>query len=421
MSDVTEKAMVPRIRFKGFTDPWEQRELGDVAEIVRGERFTADDYVWSGGIPCIHYGEIYTFYGPVATEAISHVRMKLAGSLRYADPGDVIVTGTSENVEDVCKAVAWLGKTQVAYHDDSFALKHQEDPLFLTSYFESPAFFRQKAAAAHGVKVMRVSSNALARVSLAIPTKQEQRQIGTLFRNVDSLITLHQRKYDKLVQMKKALLGKMFPKAGECVPEIRFKGFTDPWEQRELGKVASFERGLTYSPNDIVNSANGVRVLRSSNIAGDAFVLNDETDVFVDPRAVKISPAKNGDILITAANGSSRLVGKRAKKLGLTRETVHGGFMLLARTKHPDFLNASMGADWYGRFLCYGVAGGNGALGNLDKGALERYLAFFPPSDKEQDVIGSFFSSLDSLITLHQRKLELLKNVKKSLLEGMFV
>ena len=121
--------------------------------------------------------------------------------------------------------------------------------------------------------------------------------------------------------------------------------------------------------------------------------------------AVGIPFANNGDILITAANGSSRLVGKRAKLRDLTGDTVHGGFMLLARTDDPDFLNASMGAGWYGRFLRYGVAGGNGALGNLDKAALEKCLAPFPPSENEQRTIGSFFSSVDELIALHQREL----------------
>ena len=105
--------MTPEIRFEAFTDPWEQRKLGEVATIARGERFTAADYVESGGIPCIHDVEIYTEYGPVATETVSQIRPSMRGALRFAKPGDVIVATTSENVEDVCKAVAWLGNSQV--------------------------------------------------------------------------------------------------------------------------------------------------------------------------------------------------------------------------------------------------------------------------------------------------------------------
>ena len=202
--------LYPEIRFEGFTDPWEQRKLGEVAKITRGERFTAEDYVENGGIPCIHYGEIYTSYGPVATETFSHVREEMKSELRFAEPGDVIVATTSENVEDVCKAVAWMGKDQVAYHDDSFALSHREDPLFLTSFFETDGFYAQKASAAHGVKVMRVSSDALAKVDLPVPSLPEQRAIGTLFAHLDSLITLHQRKLELLKNLKAACLDKMF-------------------------------------------------------------------------------------------------------------------------------------------------------------------------------------------------------------------
>ena len=159
---------------------------------------------------------------------------------------------------------------------------------------------------------------------------------------------------------------------------------------------------MTYSPNDVVDRNTGIRVLRSSNIVEDSLILDDESDVFVRREAVGISFAKDGDILITAANGSSRLVGKKAELHGLTGETVHGGFMLLARTGDPDFLNASMGASWYGRFLRYGVAGGNGALGNLDKAALEKCPAPFPLSEEERCAIGALFRDVDDLITLRQ-------------------
>ena len=161
-------------------------------------------------------------------------------------------------------------------------------------------------------------------------------------------------------------------------------------------------RGLTYSPTNIVDGADGVRVLRSSNINEDHFVLNDD-DVFVDESAVNIDLVHDGDILITAANGSPRLVGKRARISDLPGKTVHGGFMLVASSPCSDFLCASMGSSWYRRFLATGVAGGNGAIGNLDSKALgETIIAV--PNDAEIDKLGNFFTRLDSLITLHQRK-----------------
>ena len=160
-------------------------------------------------------------------------------------------------------------------------------------------------------------------------------------------------------------------------------------------------RGLTYKPSDI--RKNGVRVLRSSNIAEDSFVLSDE-DVFVVREAVNIDCVRANDILITAANGSSRLVGKHTIISGIPEESaVHGGFMLLGTTKEPHFVNASMGSSWYRRFIELFVAGGNGAIGNLNKNDLDNQDIAIP-SEKEQKKIGSFFRQLDNLITLHQRK-----------------
>lgn len=174
------------------------------------------------------------------------------------------------------------------------------------------------------------------------------------------------------------------------------------WEQRKFSDVAVIRRGLTYSPTNIVDGSDGVRVLRSANINEDHFVLNDD-DVFVDEGAVNIDLVHDGDILITAANGSPRLVGKRARISNLPGKTVHGGFMLVASSPCSDFLCASMGSSWYRRFLATGVAGGNGAIGNLDSKALgETTIAI--PNDAEIDKLGNFFTRLDSLITLHQRE-----------------
>ncbi len=202
------------------------------------------------------------------------------------------------------------------------------------------------------------------------------------------------------------------------VPEIRFAGFTDPWEQRKFSELASLRRGLTYSPADIRPYGQGIRVLRSSNIDEDEFTLSNE-DVFVDETVVGIELVQEGEILITAANGSPRLVGKRAIINGLTGKTVHGGFMLCAHAEQPDYVAALMGSRWYQHFLATGVAGGNGSIGNLDKAALEDEFAFVP-SIEEQELIGVLFSRLDDLITLHQRKYDKLVVFKKSMLEKMF-
>ena len=184
-------------------------------------------------------------------------------------------------------------------------------------------------------------------------------------------------------------------------PRCFLGSFDFSWEQRKFSDVVATRRGLTYKPSDI--RKNGVRVLRSSNIAEDSFVLSDE-DVFVVREAVNIDCVRANDILITAANGSSRLVGKHTIISGIPEESaVHGGFMLLGTTKEPHFVNASMGSSWYRRFIELFVAGGNGAIGNLNKNDLDNQDIAIP-SEKEQKKIGSFFRQLDNLITLHQSK-----------------
>lgn len=192
----------------------------------------------------------------------------------------------------------------------------------------------------------------------------------------------------------------------ERKPEIRFNGYIDSWEQCKFSEIAEIRRGLTYKPSDIAKV--GVRVLRSSNINEDTFMQLPD-DVFVNENAVNIELVKENDILITSANGSTNLVGKHAIVRNLISKAAHGGFMLLARTLYPDFLNASMSSPWYEKFIRINVAGGNGAIGNLKKNDLDEYKLYVP-KDKEKDKMGVFFKQLDNLITLHQRKSFLLLN-----------
>ncbi|NHI66495.1 restriction endonuclease subunit S [Lactococcus petauri] len=199
-------------------------------------------------------------------------------------------------------------------------------------------------------------------------------------------------------------------------PQLRFEGFTDDWEERKFSNLAEVRRGLTYKPSDVQKY--GIRVLRSSNIAEDTFLIKSD-DVFVNKEAVKIDKVKNGDILITSANGSSRLVGKHALIEGIENDTVHGGFMLVARAEKPEFVNAIMSSSWYSKFINIFVSGGNGAIGNLSKSNLEDQKVYVP-SEIEQTKIGLFFKGLDDTIALHQRKIDLLKEQKKGYLQKMF-
>lgn len=201
-------------------------------------------------------------------------------------------------------------------------------------------------------------------------------------------------------------------------PEIRLKGFEGEWEIIPFSSFATLRRGLTYSPSDL--RIKGVRVLRSSNIVDDTFVISKD-DVFVRKDCVGIELAKEGDILITAANGSPKLVGKHCIIKNNDKEPlVHGGFMLLASSKEPYFLNASMSSSWFVTFQKTGVAGGNGAIGNLSKSELEVYNFFIPKDKNERNAIAEYFKSLDSMLQSTTKKIESLKQMKQACLVSMF-
>ena len=263
-----------------------------------------------------------------------------------------------------------------------------------------------------------INSSNIRNAQIMIPKDDEQTKIAKVLTFLDNTIQLHERKCEELALIKKALLQKLFPKKDKDRPEVRYKNFSDAWEQRKLGDISKTKRGLTYKPSNIDNT--GIRVLRSSNIKEDTFVISDN-DVFVKESAVNIPFVKNGDILITAANGSTNLVGKHAIIRDIPKNSaVHGGFMLITTSKEYEFLNASMSSNWYKKFIKKYVAGGNGAIGNLRKNDLDNQKIYVPKKD-EQEKIGNFFKMLDSLITLHQRKLEKLKQLKKFLLQNMFI
>ena len=200
-------------------------------------------------------------------------------------------------------------------------------------------------------------------------------------------------------------------------PKIRLKGFGGEWEETKFDSLAKIRRGLTYSPSNI--TAKGVRVLRSSNVNEDTFITSEE-DVFVEEGCVNIPLANDGDILITAANGSPRLVGKHAVIETNGSKMAPGGFMVLAMTDEPYFLNTCMSSPWYKKFLKTGVAGGNGAIGNLNKTSLSESMFYIPTDKVERDSLASYFQHLDNLILSTTKKIESLKQVKAASLQSMF-
>ena len=198
------------------------------------------------------------------------------------------------------------------------------------------------------------------------------------------------------------------------IPEIRFEGFTDPWEQRKFADEVYFFTGLTYTPSDVVDSP-GTLVLRSSNVSGGGIVLDD--NVYVNSSTPLSENVKPGDIIVVVRNGSRALIGKHAQVRHEMPNTVIGAFMTGIRSRVPQFINALLSTPAFENEVAMNM----GATINQITLGMFGAMSFSFPSVSEQKAIGGLFYQLDSLITLHQRKLELLRNIKKSLLDRMFV
>ena len=391
----------PRIRFKGFTEDWEQRKVNDIFKITRGQ-VLATSLTTSKKTS----QNIYPVYSS---------QTKNNGLMGYY----------SEYLFE--NAITWTtdgaNAGTVNFRPGRFYSTNVNGVLINENGYACYAVSEiiNKVAYKYVSKVgnPKLMNNVMAEIDIMITANiGELGRISKLIEAYNKLITLHQRKLEKLKLAKKALLQKLFPKNGSKFPELRFKGFADAWEQRKLNDFVTIRRGLTYKPSDIAEK--GIRVLRSSNIDEDQFIKSND-DVFVNIDAVNIPFAKNGDILITSANGSSRLVGKHTIINDIAENsTVHGGFMLLAESNNPLFTDALLSSNWYKRFINTYVAGGNGAIGNLSKSDLESQSVMIP-SEHEQTKIGQWYGSINQLITLHQRKLDKLQDVKKGLLQKMFV
>ena len=291
------------------------------------------------------------------------------------------------------------------------------DDRFLWHWFKSSLFTKQIEMLQEGGVRLYFFFDKLQKSEIWMPNVDEQRIIGQQFDQLDSLITLHQRKYDKLVILKKSMLEKMFPKDGESVPEIRFAGFTDPWEQRKLSEVATFGGGHTPPMADPDNYEDGYVLWVTSQ---------DVKSNYLDRTTTQITEKGAKELTLYPA-GSLVMV----TRSGILRHTLP-----VAELRKPSTVNQDIRVilpqgeccgEWLLQFfishnkellLEFGKTGTT--VESVDFGKIKDMLLYMP-STVEQQQIGDFFAKLDSLITLHQRKLELLRNIKKSLLDKMFV
>ena len=397
-----KKEKAPVLRFKdtnGKDYPaWEQRKLEDCATIIMGQSPKSENYTNDPKDHILVQGNADLKNGQVAP------RVWTTEVTKIGKVGDIILSVRAP-VGEVGKTAydVVLGRGVAAIRGNAFLLQT------LLKLKECKYWGKVSA----GSTFDSITSEILKSTLISMPAIEEQIKIGDFLSSVDKLITLHQRKLEALKKLKRTLLQKMFPKKGHLKPELRFFGFTNDWEQRKLTDLVSFYGGLTYKPTDV--KSKGVLVLRSSNVKDGALI--DADNVYVDPDVATSEKVKVGDIVMVVRNGSKALIGKHAEVKQPMADTVVGAFMAGMRSPCPSFANALLNTSEFDKEIAKNM----GATINQLTGYMFKQMVFFMPGKEEQEKIGSLFSTLENTITLHQRKLEIYKKLKKGLLQKMFI
>ena len=405
---MTEKIAKPQLRFAGFDDTWEQRKLGEVGKARSGVGFPDTEQGGTIGVPFFkvsdmnsdgNENEMTVANNYVTAEQIAAHRwspIEEVPALFFAKVGAAVML----NRKRLCRFPFLLDNNTMAYSlsstewDADFA-KALFETIDLTSLVQVGALPSYNAG---NVEAMEIS----------MPSLSEQGRIGEFFKQLDNLITLHQRKYDKLTNVKKSMLEKMFPKNGSNVPEIRFKGFSDTWEQRKLGELAVF------NPKEEIPDVFEYVDLES---VVDTEMLSHRTEekATAPSRAQRL--AHTGDLFyqtVRPYQKNNYLFEKPDKHYVFSTGYAQlrpfiDGYFLLSLVQNGQFVKTVLDN-------CTGTS--YPAINANDLAEIE---VFSPKDEQEHHQIGTYFRNLDNLITLHQRELEKLKNLKKACLEKMFV
>ena len=393
MGDNSKK---PGIRFKGFTDDWEQRKLGELGTITTGNTPSTSipDYYSDDGIVWV-----------TPTDICENITFESARKL--SDLGQQVGRVVPKNTILVT-CIASIGKNTMLGNTGSFNQQingltpneNKYDPYFLLT--ESALWSAKMKGSAAAGTMQIVNRTEFSELKTWLPSLIEQQAIGAFFKQLDHLITLHQRKYDKLVMSKKSMLEKMFPKNGQTKPEIRFSGFIDDWEQRKLGELGSLKNGMNFSKKAM---GIGFPFVNLQNIFGNNVIdVSNLGKAMASDSQLKDYNLLNGDVLFVRSSVKLEGVGEAALVPQTLDNTTYSGFIIRFRDEYGldnNFKRFVFGIESVRNQIMSQAT--NSANKNISQSVLEN-LELAIPSKSEQQKIGAYFSNLDHLITLHQRK-----------------
>ena len=425
---IMEKKKKPEIRFEGFTDDWEQRKLKDVYGSI-GNAFvgTATPYY-------VEHGHFYLESNNIKDGKINHNSEIFINDEFYEKQkekwlhtGDIVMV-QSGHVGHAAVIPEELDNTAAHALIMFKNPKEKIEPYFLNYEYQTDKAKKKIENITTGNTIKHILASDMQEFEVDVPKCKEQKVIASYFCKLDHLITLHQRKYKKLKNVKKSMLEKMFPSKGCKVPEIRFSGFTDDWEQRKLKDILVNLQNNTLSRVDLSNEAGVAKNVHYGDVLikfGEVLDINKETLPMISDESVlmkyKASFLQNGDVIV-ADTAEDSTVGKCSEIDGLLDEVVLSGLHTIPYRPIEKFASGYLGyylnSSVYHNQLIPLMQGIK--VTSISKSAMQDTDIVYPKSVEEQGKIGDYFRSLDHLITLYQRELEKLKNIKKTLLEKMF-
>ncbi len=414
------KKLTPKIRFKGFTEDWEQRKLGDLMDVTSVKRIHQSDWTESG-IRFLRARDIVAEYKNeeiddklyISEEKYNEYSL-ISGKVQL---DDLLVTG----VGTIGIPYLIRNNKPIYFKDGNiiwFRNNNKINGNFLYYSFTGnkiQTFINEKAGIGT-VGTYTIQSGKETPIMLA--NRNEQIKVSEFMLRIDNLITLHQRKYDKLVKIKSSLLEKMFPKNSSKIPEVRFKGFTEDWEQRKLGDIGNTFTGLSGKTKEDFGHGNAKFITYMNVFSNPIANLNKTESVEIDNKQNEV---QYGDIFFTTSSETPDEVGMSSvwldNKANIYLNSFCFGFRMFEKN-NPYYMAYMLRTNNFRNkmtLLAQGIS-----RYNISKNSAMN-IEIYTPKYSEQEHVGKLFYELDNLITLHQRKLDKLQNIKKSLLDKMFV
>ena len=403
----------PTIRFKGYTDVWEQRKLGDVFKEYSEKNHTelpALTIIQGGG----------TVKREDSDRNLMYDKSNLSNYKMVRKDDFIVHLRSFEGGLEKASSDGIISPAYHTFHSDV------ADSRFYYPYFRSHEFIKHKLVPhVYGIRDGRsIDIDGMKTIEIPYTSTEEQQKIGDYLESIDHHITLHQRKCEETKILKKYMLQKMFPQNGQKVPEIRFKGFTDDWEQRKLGDSCKLNGRIGfrgYTEKDIISKeAGGVLTFSPTNIVDNKLTIECKNtyitrEKYDESPEIKIS---NGDILFVKTGST---LGKSALVAGLKEDASINPQIVVMRVEKDteNFMSNVLITDRVMKQVAAVKIGG--AVPTMTETELKNFTYFAPAEKEEKKKIGDHFRTLDNLITLHQRKCEELQNIKKFMLQNMFV